>query len=188
MSDPNSLWLLFGPSGVGKSCFGQYLECAKNWLFLEIDQFKAPGEAVPDGIDVHGLRVPWDQFYCEFEAHPLAEELTNRVNGQQKSGCVLSFPSRVPIQLQHIASSSSHISLWILYGSAADCIHSFLEREKELLRNLDLEFWRSNNYELYLHYSLPHLGSQRVAAFDMNGSHRRFEDIFSELDVRSAAV
>jgi adenylate kinase family enzyme len=50
------VWLILGPSGVGKSDFGGWLHTELNWLHLEIDRSDG------DGIDLNALRPEWDAF------------------------------------------------------------------------------------------------------------------------------
>lgn len=96
--DLNSLmWFILGPSGVGKSSFGQYIAHAKGWLHLEIDQFPNG-----DGIDTHGLREPWDLFFLKKDPSALAAELARRVESEKSQGGVASFPGGVVLSPDHI--------------------------------------------------------------------------------------
>jgi septin family protein len=49
-------YLVLGPSGVGKTCFGNYLEEKGNYKHLRIDRW----DENVDGIDVEGLRKVWN--------------------------------------------------------------------------------------------------------------------------------
>jgi hypothetical protein len=143
------IWLVLGPSGAGKSSFGKFLATDKNWLFLEADQFTHSGARPVDGIDYHDLRPPWDRFYIHQDASALHAELSDRTASQGKAGCIMTFPSGVALSAEHLQASVKLLSVWVLYGTAADCIHWFLEREAAMSRVLDLTHWLANNSQTY---------------------------------------
>src|SRR5215831_3595025 len=114
------LLFIFGPSGVGKSAFGNYLVQLHGWLHLEIDQFPAG-----DGIDIHQLRYEWELFYRQKNSRPLVQALRQRVTSANKANCILTFPSGLVLSPEHIKSCEPSIQVCYFYGSAAHCINAF---------------------------------------------------------------
>jgi hypothetical protein len=179
------IWLILGPSGAGKTSFGQFLATEKNWLNLEIDQFTHPGDPPVDGINYHHLRAPWDRFYAHHDASDLHSEISTRIACQEKVGCILTFPSGVVLSTAHLQASIMFLSVWVLYGTAADCMQAFLKREAVLSRGLDLNHWINNNWQTYFLFSLPPLGPHRVNVFTPQGDRRSHADTFDELAART---
>jgi len=171
---------ILGPSGIGKSSFGEYITQAKSWLHLEVDQF--PNS---DGIDIHKLREPWDRFFFKKDPQDLVDELTKRVTSEKRAGCIVTFPGGVVLSPEHIRMCRESIGIFYLYGSAAQCINAFLAREEETGRCLSLEHWLTNNYETYLKMSNPAFEQSRVHVFTHTGNRRSHQDIFSELEKRN---
>lgn len=172
------LWFILGPSGVGKSSFGEYMAQAKNWLHLEIDQFPNG-----DGIDIHNLREPWNRFFFNKDPSASVAELTRRITSPGRAGCVATFPGGLVLSPEHIRVCRKSIGIFYLYGSAAQCINAFLDREKETGRRLSFEHWVTNNYKTYLKMSAPGFEHNRVHVFTHMGKRRSHYDIFSELEM-----
>lgn len=180
MQDLQRIVFVLGPSGVGKSKFGQYLNARHRWLHLEIDRYPHG-----DGIDVENLRGPWDLFYESKSPAAIALELRERIKRLHRTGCVLTFPSGVLLSTDHIlAAAKTSIRVTYLYGSAAHCINAFLEREHSSGRNLGLGHWLINNRETYLMMSRPEFESYRTRAFTIRGVHRSCETVLR--DIRKA--
>lgn len=164
---------VLGPSGVGKSKFGEYLSKQHRWLHLEIDQYPNG-----DGIDIHNLRGPWDLFCKSKNSADLAVELRKRAKDRHRKGCVLSFPSGVVLPPEHIsAAEKESIRVTYLYGSAAHCINAFLERERESGHNLGVDHWLTNNRETYLVMSRPEFERYRTHVFTIRGKHRSHANV-----------
>jgi len=172
------IWFVLGPSGTGKSSFGEYLANIKNWYHLEIDQFDNNGK---DVIDIHGLRQDWDVYYYKHDPRGLLKELKKRAKESGKSNCVLTFPGNLVLLTDHISAVADNIKIIYLYGSAARCITAFLKREKETHRNLGLDHWITNNSDSYIKMSEPEFESNRVYVWTNNGERRQHEDIFAEI-------
>jgi shikimate kinase len=169
------IWFVLGPSGTGKSSFGEYLTNIKNWYHLEIDQFDK------DGIDINGLRRDWDAYYNNFKSSGLITELKKRVKESGKSNCVLTFPGNLVLLTDHISAVADNIKIIYLYGSAARCITAFLKREQKMYRNLGLDHWITYNCATYIKMSEPELEANRVHVWTHNGERRQHEDIFAEV-------
>jgi shikimate kinase len=170
------IWFILGPSGVGKSSFGRHLAVNRNWLHLEIDQFPTG-----DGIDIHGLRQEWNEFYDRKNPVALIAKLTQHTSAKNKNHCVLTFPSGVVLSDEHVRSSSDQIQTIYLYDSAAHCIRAFLDRERRSKRNLGVDHWMTNNRTSYFLMSTPVFEPSRVHVFTHSGARRTHDDVFVEL-------
>lgn len=175
------IWFILGPSGTGKSSFGEYLAKIKNWYHLEIDQFDK------NGIDIHGLRQDWDAYCYKHDPSGLLKEIERRAKESGKFNCILTFPGNLVLSTDHISAVSDNIKIIYLYGSAARCITAFLKREQEMHRKLGLDHWITYNYATYIKMSEPEFEANRVYVWTHNGERRRHEDIFAEISkIRTA--
>jgi hypothetical protein len=164
-SEPN-LFIL-GPSGAGKTRLGRYIAKARKYLHLEIDRYPDG-----DGIDLENLRHVWDPFFEQGDVAALASALCARAASSGRPACVLTFPSGLVLSSLHIAAAADHnILVRYLYGSAADCLASFIKRERESVRNLPVQHWFANNACAYLDISTAEFARHRVIAFGNGGKH-----------------
>lgn len=171
------VWFILGPSGAGKSSIGQWLAAERNWLHLEIDQYPKG-----DGINLENLRTEWDAFYEHGNPKGLGEAVQQRLKANQKAGCVLTFPGNlVLLPDRMIAATEAGIRTIYLYGSAANCITLFLNREKQTGRNLDLSHWIRNNRCSYLQVSEPAFAPYRIDVFTHMGTRRSHDEVFGEI-------
>jgi hypothetical protein len=162
---------VFGPSGVGKSSFGRYLSDHHNWLHLEID---APNT---NHLDAHGIRHEWGE-YRNGNAAPLLGELDKRVRDSGRAGCVLTFRSTDLLLGDELQLTEKQgVGVRYLYGPAADCIDSFLQREAEQGSQLSLNHWLIHNQDSYLRISLPDLAPYRIAVFNADGTRRHWGEV-----------
>jgi hypothetical protein len=166
-----SIIFIFGPSGVGKSSFGSYLSNHHNWLHLEID--------IPNtnDVDIHEIQHHWSE-YRNGNAAPLLAELNARVKLLDRAGCVLTFRS-TDLLLNHELEFTQNQGVVVkyFYGTAADCIFSFLQREHKQGSQLGLNHWLIHNQQSYLRMSLPDLSSYRINVFKHNGTRRQWDEI-----------
>jgi shikimate kinase len=168
-------WLILGPSGAGKSHFGQWLAAKQKWLHLEIDQCGR------DGIDVNKLRSEWDLFYNERNATPLGSALQNRLEDSAKQRGVLTFPGTVALSTDHMAAAAkAGMRTIYIYGSAANCITEFLNRERKSGRNLDINHWMQY-CRFYMQMSLPDFAASRIDVFTHEGARRPCAEIYNTL-------
>ena len=170
--------LILGPSGVGKSSFGEWLAAERNWLHLEIDRYPE------DGIDLHNLRAEWNEF-CE-RGNPglLAKVLRERLAPSSKINCVLTFPGCLVLPPERIISAANAgVRTIYLYGSAAHCITAFLKREEKTDSPLGLDHWISNNHEngSYIEMSKPALAPYRIHVFTHMGDRIQQVEVFEAL-------
>jgi len=166
---------VLGPSGTGKSPFGEYLATVKNWHHIEIDQF------YKNGIEIHRLIGVWDAYYNNYDPSGLIKEIEKRNTKSGKSHCVLTFPGNLVLTEKHISVVKNNIKIIYMYGSAARCISAFLKREQETQRNLNIDHWITNNYHSYIKMSLPSLKANRVDVWTHNGERRKHQEIFDEV-------
>lgn len=166
---------IFGPSGVGKSSFGSYLSNQHNWLHLEID--------IPNtnDVDIHGIQHHWRE-YRNGNAAPLLAELNARVTHLNRAGCVLTFRSTDLILNHELEFTQKQgVVVTYLYGTAADCISSFLQRENKQNSPLGLNHWLTHNQQSYLRMSLPDLSSYRINVFKHDGTRKQWNEIYSHI-------
>jgi len=170
---------IFGPSGVGKSTFGNYLAQTHGWLHLEMDQFPNPRN-VARVFDILQLQHEWDLF-CLQNPLPLVRALRQRVASANKTNCVLTFSSGLVVTPELIKVFAPSTQICYLYGSAAHCINAYLRRELETGRGWDGNTWIQHNHDSYTKMSLPSYEPYRVHVFTRDGHHRSHADILVEV-------
>lgn len=172
-----TIWLILGPSGVGKSSFGDWLATEQNWLHLEIDRYPAG-----DGIDLNNLRPEWNEFYEGGKAKRLGEAVQQRLEANAKAYGVLTFPGNLILSPSLvIAATQARIRTIYLYGSKAHCISAFLKREEQTGRNLDLNHWITNNCTSYKQVGELALAPYRIHVFTQIGTRRPHSEVFETL-------
>ncbi len=170
------IWLVLGPSGSGKSSFGQWLAGERDWLHLEIDRYPDG-----DGIDLNSLRLEWDDFYGKRIADGLSKAVQRRLQAN-KTGTALTFPGNLILDLDHIrAAANAGMSTVYLYASAADCITAFLQREQQTGRKLSLNHWIAHNRDSYMQMSGPAFAPYRINVFTDAGARRAHTEVFERL-------
>lgn len=172
---------LLGPSGSGKTTLGRWLAEDLRFLHLEIDRWPEG-----DGIDLAGLRAEWDAFLGSGQADNLAAAIRDRVSEAGRRGAVLSFSSMLLLDPDLIRAAERHgIRAFVLYGTAADCMQAFLNREQATGRGLDQEHWRRNNTHTYIAYSGTEFAPDRLEAFS-SGIPRGRHDLVAEVQRKVA--
>jgi len=189
-SKPNPaepILFLLGLSGAGKTEMGRFASEAKGWLWLEIDRWPP----TPDGIDLNGLRGPWNRYLEGDGNHgPLVSAIRER-NAEQNPGIVLTFPSGLTRSAEDIAAVEPDITIRYLTGSATHCLAAFLRRENaEGGRGLPREWWIAHNLvlqspdgrELLVSYlARPEIAKYCVPGFNADGTRRDKATVFAEL-------
>jgi hypothetical protein len=174
------IWLILGLSGAEKSSFGEWLATKRNWLHLETDVFNEDPDA--DGINLHNLRSEWDDFFERRNAKPLRETLQKRLQAESRSDAVLTFPSNWVPSREHIdAALQEGIRTIFLYGSKADCLRSFLLRQKKGDTKLKTQHWRRNNSDQHALMGQSQYDAHRVQVFGPTGNRRSHVEVFAEL-------
>lgn len=184
MVSPDQLPLFFitGPSGAGKSQSGVWLAEDLNFLHIEVDRWPEG-----DGIDLANLRIEWDTFLSSGNAEFLANKLCRIIKEGGKAGAVLTFSSLIVFQPHLIAQlASKGIAVVILYGSGAECLNAFLDRENKTGRRLPAEHWIVNNQNTYAEFSRPEYSQFRLPVFE-NGDRRSRAAIMDDIKTRSVS-
>lgn len=169
-------YFLLGPSGVGKTCFGNWLQVNRKYLHIPIDR----GDE-GSGWELEGFKELWDNG----DPALFASELDSRAKGASKNGCVLTFPSVDFLDSQSIATLAEHgIAVKYLYGDKEKCIEAFVDREKRAGHSeRDRGFWSVNNEENYGKIAAPELNAHRVNVFKPAGHRFNGEETAKLLDI-----
>src|SRR5262249_49524626 len=117
------------------------------------------------------------------QAAEMASTIRDRVKLAQRNGAILSFPSTLVLPTGHIEAAEQGMRFLILYGTGADCLEAFLQRERETGRGLDTEHWILNNAASYAEISRPEYSKYRLMAFDQS-CHRPRSDLVAEVRQR----
>ncbi len=131
----NTILLIFGPSGVGKSTFAENLIKDLNFLHFNFDYW--------DGKGINGNELQ------DYISNPqlLRSKIDQRLNG--KNGAVLTFPSNSIPTIDYIQKAEhQNIKTLIFYGPRKNCLDAFLERGTPSIEN-PLNHWRKYNDGLY---------------------------------------
>ena len=173
--------ILLGLSGSGKSTLAAAFAAKNKFQHFELDQ------SPDDGVDVLNLRREWDDFFLRAKPGGLFEQLLARASDSGKTGAVLSTPSLVVLSIAHIeASKQRGAATVVLYGSAADCIRSYVQRETTIGRHLSVDHWISNNQASYVNLSRPEYAPYRLQVFGQK-AHCSKSALVAALEQRLAA-
>lgn len=173
--------LVLGLSGAGKSTMGRLVHENLGFLHLELDVY-------PSGADIDrgNLRQEWDEFYLRNLPGPLAAALRRRARSAGAKGVIATFPSSVVFsEIQLGAADAEAMAVLVLYGTVAECLEAYLERETRLQRGLDTAHWHRHNAEAHARFSLPAYAQRRVAAFSA-GTRKSFTSLLAEIKSRLA--
>ena len=173
---PKPVVLLLGPSGSGKSTVAESVRERHGYLHIEIDR-----GTEADVLQLEGLRVPWDEFRTQNNPANLAGEIRRRILSSRSKGALVSFPSTIALSAEQIqAAKSLGICVAVLYGTRADCLQSFLRRERALNRGLDEAHWTKHNEESLALFDAPPYAPHRIPAF-ADGKHRDPKTLAKEI-------
>jgi hypothetical protein len=173
---------VLGPSGVGKSSLGHWLEDDIALLHLEHDIYPESG----DGMDALGLRAEWNAFHDCGDPSALVNLLESRAAATGKTGTVVTFSGVVVLRPDVLRRAEvAGIATVVLYGSGSACVNSFLAREKTTAQNLGFEHWVLNNQSCYIALSSPEFAPWRVDAF-VGEVHRNRADLVNAVRGRLA--
>ncbi len=177
-NEPRPLLFVLGPSGSGKSTLGEWIAEDLCFLHLEIDLWGK------DGIDTHALRREWDAFWSGADATGLAGAIVERAERTGNRGVVLTFPSVLVLRRQHRhAAEKVGIRLLVLYGTGAECLAAFLQRESDSGRGLDEDYWARHNAHPYAEFSRPAFAPFRLNVFE-NGRFRDRPELIADVSRR----
>ena len=117
-------YFLFGPSGVGKTRFGDWLQDNLQYLNIPVDR----GDQ-DNGLITEGLIELWNKL-LEGDPAPFSGELQGRAESKGEKGCVLAFYSVDFLAPYAIGRLAKHdIAGRYLYGPKESCIESYVRRE-----------------------------------------------------------
>ena len=138
----NQILLIFGPSGVGKSTLADKILRELNFLHFNYDYWDLKG------IKGEDLGIKLSEYFLGYQPELLRSLIEKRLT--EKQGAVLTFPSIIIPAVTHIKEAQLFgITTLILYGSAKNCLNSFIAREKKIGRNLSPTHWYMYNNHIY---------------------------------------
>jgi hypothetical protein len=168
-------YFLLGPSGVGKTTFGNWLQVNREYLHILIDRGNE-GSA----WKLEGFKELWDKGDLAL----FASELDSRSKVAGKKGCVLTFPSVDFVDPPGIATLIEHgIAVRYLFGNKEKCIEAFLDREKREGHPKERNFWATNNEENYGKIAAPELKEYRADVFKPSRDRHSPEEIAVRLKI-----
>jgi len=178
---PKPILFLLGPSGAGKTQLARWAVEDLRFLHIEIDRWPEG-----DGIDIVGLREEWTIYLEEQQAGHLATAIRDKIERAQSDGAILSFPGTLVLSTDHLeAAEKCGIRSIILYGTEAECLGAFVEREKQASRGLDVRHWISNNAWSYAQFGRMEFDKYRLMVSE-NSRHRARGDLVAEIKRRLA--
>ncbi|MFZ2523322.1 MAG: hypothetical protein WAW92_02960 [Minisyncoccia bacterium] len=134
--------LIFGPSGVGKSTTAEWLVEDYGYLHYNFDFWDGKG------IDGQNIKIEKKNYFSNYDPKPLRLKIDESIN--ENNGAVITFPSNVIPDIEHIKAGDSYgIKTVILYSTMENCIDAFIEREKRINRNLPVTHWHKYNDDIY---------------------------------------
>lgn len=136
-----------------------------------------------DGIDISGLRPEWTEF---FDNRGSAQNLCEAVGVRREkshAGAVLTFSSLLVLDRNRIqAANQVGIRPIYFYGTAADCISAFVNRERHTGRNHTVDYWVGFNRDTYIEISKPEHAPYRIRVFNDAGSRKPHSEVFAVLN------
>ena len=170
------MFLLLGPSGVGKSEIASRLQ-ALNFIHLKIDQHH--------GFKANGLRHEWHQFCARSDPGPLGEALERRTHAAVKRGIFLSLPSTRVLGLEQVEIARTRgISSVLLWGSEELCKSARKSRDEAQGLPFDAGRYDKSNTEAFRVYGAADFDDLRIPVFDAQGAHRTHEEIIAAVVLR----
>ncbi|TLD68681.1 hypothetical protein FEM03_21085 [Phragmitibacter flavus] len=167
-----------GPSGAGKSYLSEQLAEHERLVFIEADLWPPV-----DGMIHHGLKPQWDRFFLSCDPIPLLTELDQRAKTAKKSGIVLSFPGFPILRQKHIAAARGMFRIIYFEGSPGQCLYSFLTRERDTGRNLNISHWSSNIDDFFAFLASGEVAANTVSVFTTEGKKRPFREINNDISL-----
>jgi hypothetical protein len=170
-------YFLLGPSGVGKTTFGDWLGANRKYQYLHLAVDRGEKD---DGLTAEGLIKLWDQL-TQGNPAPLARKLQDLAESKGEKSCALTFPSVTFFPAASIDHLAEHnIAVRYLYGPKESCIENYVRRENRPDR--DRAFWCQNN-RLYEKMGAPELAPYRVDIIDPSGKRLTESEIAELLEI-----
>ena len=124
--------IILGPSGAGKTSLDKYLQEELNLLHFDFDVMERD-----DVIKDLGLRDEWNEFFTDHKSKRFAAKIRKRFWAESYKGASITCPGKVLLPIEYLLKLAPlGIRCVILFGTGAQCLNSFLEREKTNGRGL----------------------------------------------------
>ena len=183
-------YFLLGPSGVGKTWFGNWLEANRQYHHIRVDNGDQGSELVKEKrlweLWLHGN--PGTPFATSPLFIPLAGrfsvELQKCADANGKKGCVLTFWSYTVFGPSEIDSLAEHnIAVNYFYGPKEKCIEAAVSREAANGHaERDRAHWCKHN-QTYQRIGGPGLSSYRADIIEPSGERLSEEEIAKLLKI-----
>lgn len=168
------LFFILGPAGSGKTTLSAAMAQRYDLVHLELDRERGK----PTLMDAH--REEWRSLMIGRDPGPMAQAMRMRAAQAGAGGAVLSFPCFVVPGLRVLSAAQRQgIATVALYGTGAECLQSFLARERASGRNMGESHWRSYNAQSYAHLSSSRYDAYRIDAFE-RGRHRDLQEVMAD--------
>lgn len=96
---------------------------------------------------------------------------------------VLTFPSPVVLTPDRIrVANQAGIRTIYFYGSEADCVTAFLNRERQTGRDLKIDHWVGFNRNTDIEIRKPEYAPYRIRVFKDSGERKPHAEVFAELN------
>lgn len=172
----SQILFIFGPSGVGKSTFAEWL--VENYGFLHINFDRWDNK----GVDGKVIKNEMDKFFSDHQPTELRSVIEKNLD--MRKGAVVTFPSTVIPNISKIKMlKQSNIKTVILYGSEENCLNAFIKREKEIGRNLSKEHWHKYNDHLYNGRSIKHQHAPYLVPVFQKAERKSCEFLINNFDI-----
>jgi adenylate kinase family enzyme len=177
----NPIFFVLGPSGVGKSTYGQLLAEHLGYSYFELDDIQKSNN--PTLAKILKYIILKKVFFKRVPEKPekMAKALTEFVRKNATAGIVVGFRSKPYYSIDDcIFLENQGIRIIYLDGPADLCQRDFLKREKE---SKPLSHWTRCNVDIYLFYQQNKNRAPRffINTFTEDGKKIPERDIFQSI-------
>ncbi len=169
------IFLVLGPSGVGKSFLSEILE-SKGFLYLHIDT-----DSPERSFKANGFPAEWDNDFRQVEFDKMVVILRNKLIEEQ-IGTIISFPTSYLLTYEMLIKAINvGMTPLLLWGTREHCMNSANERIKKKGKTFNQNRYDKWNNPTFLTYSIPDFDDFRVEAFRDDGSRYPEEEWLAEI-------